>query len=207
MGKLKHNATEERKNVPKISSASRKLAAKRLEQLNPGGLPNFMREIKCQSREPLAPISSSELVNVSSGNSSQTEDKNVDLKDRNTDVKPEKNKNNNSDQEGQVAEKKVSEISVMMTKQPSLILDDNVFTFKPKVSTASARLVENLGTDFMTRQQQHLEKQKKFVSIDQPTLFCFFPYTCHGARYITLLRALGNAELRVLGRKLLPVYA
>ena len=193
--------------MPKISSASRKLAAKRLEQLNPGGLPNFMREIKCQSREPLAPISSSELVNVSSGNSSQTEDKNVDLKDRNTDVKPEKNKNNNSDQEGQVAEKKVSEISVMMTKQPSLILDDNVFTFKPKVSTASARLVENLGTDFMTRQQQHLEKQKKFVSIDQPTLFCFFPYTCHGARYITLLRALGNAELRVLGRKLLPVYA
>ena len=157
MGKRKHNATGERKNVPKISSASKNIAAKRLEQLNPEGLPNFMREIKCQAREPLAPIGSSELENASSSNSSRLESRNIE-------INSDKNKNNNSDQDSQVAQR-ASEISVMMTKQPSIILDDNIFTFKPKVSTASARLVENLGTDFMTRQQQHLEKQKKFVSM------------------------------------------
>ncbi|XP_074644662.1 tubulin tyrosine ligase 3-like isoform X2 [Tubulanus polymorphus] len=39
--------------------------------------------------------------------------------------------------------------------------DENPFTFQPKVSSASVRIVEGLGSDFMTRQQQHIEKQKK----------------------------------------------
>jgi hypothetical protein len=43
-------------------------------------------------------------------------------------------------------------------------LDENVFTFHPKVSSASAKIAENLGTDFMERQQMHLEKQKRLVS-------------------------------------------
>jgi hypothetical protein len=43
-------------------------------------------------------------------------------------------------------------------------LDDNIFTFKPKVSSASAKIVENLGTDFMARQQQHIERQRRNVS-------------------------------------------
>ena len=46
----------------------------------------------------------------------------------------------------------------------SLQLDENVFTFRPKVSSASAKIAEGLGTDFMSRQQIHLEKQKRLVS-------------------------------------------
>ena len=155
MGKRKHGLVSESKSIPHINSANRKLAAKRLEQLNPGGLPTSMREIKCQAREPLAPICS-ESENSLLVNSSKSEETNAYV---------ELDKNNNSDEDSKVAKQKINEVPVMMTKQPSIILDDNIFTFKPKVSTASARLVENLGTDFMTRQQQHLEKQKKFVSM------------------------------------------
>lgn len=48
---------------------------------------------------------------------------------------------------------------------PTQCLDESVFTFRPKLSTASAKIVENLGSDFMTRQQQHIDRQKKLVSI------------------------------------------
>ena len=41
--------------------------------------------------------------------------------------------------------------------------ENETFTFKPKVSAQSKRIVENMGTDFMERQQQHIEKQKKLV--------------------------------------------
>lgn len=40
--------------------------------------------------------------------------------------------------------------------------DADVFTFKPKVSRQSVRIAESLGTSFMTRQQNHLEKQKRY---------------------------------------------
>ena len=53
------------------------------------------------------------------------------------------------------------EISVVPTKQ----LDESVFTFCPKVSKASRKIAENLGSDFMTRQQQHIDRQKKLVSL------------------------------------------
>ena len=42
--------------------------------------------------------------------------------------------------------------------------DQNAFTFKPKASPHSVKIAESLTTDFMTRQQQHLEKQRKLVS-------------------------------------------
>ena len=167
MGKRKHGLVSESKSIPHINSANRKLAAKRLEQLNPGGLPTSMREIKCQAREPLAPICS-ESENSLLVNSSKFEENSLlvnSSKSEETNAYVELDKNNNSDEDSKVAKQKINEVPVMMTKQPSIILDDNIFTFKPKVSTASARLVENLGTDFMTRQQQHLEKQKKFVSM------------------------------------------
>jgi len=38
------------------------------------------------------------------------------------------------------------------------------FTFHPRVSSASSRIVENSGMDFLTRQQRHVEKQKKLVT-------------------------------------------
>ncbi|KAH9487791.1 Tubulin monoglycylase ttll3 [Bulinus truncatus] len=39
-------------------------------------------------------------------------------------------------------------------------LDESVFTFHPKVSSKSIRIVESLGTDFMSRQLKHIEHQK-----------------------------------------------
>lgn len=45
-----------------------------------------------------------------------------------------------------------------------VLLDSNVFTFRPKVSSASVKIVENSGTNFMARQQQHIQRQRKHVS-------------------------------------------
>jgi len=42
--------------------------------------------------------------------------------------------------------------------------EQNTFTFKPKASPHSLKIAETLTTDFMTRQQQHLDKQRKLVS-------------------------------------------
>lgn len=38
------------------------------------------------------------------------------------------------------------------------------FTFKPKVSSNSVKIVQQLKTTFMDRQQLHVEKQKRYVS-------------------------------------------
>ena len=48
------------------------------------------------------------------------------------------------------------------SRRPSFV-DNEVFTFAPKVSTKSAKIAQSLGTDFMSRQQQHLERQKRNV--------------------------------------------
>ena len=71
------------------------------------------------------------------------------------------------------------EFSVATSKQ----LDDSVFTFSPKVSKASKKIAKTLGSDFMTRQQQHLDRQKKIVScvlsIRINTLF-YYRFICAG---------------------------
>ena len=41
--------------------------------------------------------------------------------------------------------------------------DKEIFTFSPKVSSKSVKIAQSLGTDFMSRQQQHLERQKRNV--------------------------------------------
>jgi hypothetical protein len=44
-----------------------------------------------------------------------------------------------------------------MSGKNDVNLDDNIFTFKPKASSASAKIVENLGTDFMAQKiPQHI---------------------------------------------------
>ena len=54
------------------------------------------------------------------------------------------------------------------------------FTFRPKVSVQSTKIAESLGTDFMSRQQQHLEKQRKHV---RKNLFvAFFSLFCNSAK-------------------------
>ncbi|XP_052214248.1 tubulin glycylase 3B-like isoform X4 [Dreissena polymorpha] len=133
MGKNKRDVVSDENFIPRISSTSRKLAAKRLEQTSLGGLPHFMREIKCKSTVPLAPIPLNE------NNKAET---------------------TASDTRAENSIRKVLQ-PITMTAKP--LLDDSVFTFKPRVSSASAKIVENLGTDFMERQQQHLDKQKKMI--------------------------------------------
>ena len=57
--------------------------------------------------------------------------------------------------------------NLIMSKAPSVaarLVEENTFTFKPKVSPQSVRIAENLGSDFMSRQQQHIDRQKKNVS-------------------------------------------
>ncbi|KAL4225837.1 Protein monoglycylase ttll8 [Mactra antiquata] len=144
MEKLKDHAVGDRTFVPHINSASRKIAAQRFEQAAAAnGLPQYMSEIKCQSRVPLGPISCDE--------SSQSYEKTV--------AKQETEENS---QQLRNSGREILK-PVAMSKQASVMLDDNVFTFRPKLSTASAKIVENMGTDFMARQQQHLEKQKKLI--------------------------------------------
>nr|XP_009861473.2 tubulin monoglycylase TTLL3 isoform X2 [Ciona intestinalis] len=41
------------------------------------------------------------------------------------------------------------------------------FTFHPRVSTASSKMVENLGMNFLARQQRHMERQKKLYEENQ----------------------------------------
>ena len=70
----------------------------------------------------------------------------------------------------------ISNLGNMMTNKPGAtplrVYDENVFTFKPKVSATSVKIAESLGTDFMSRQQQHLEKQKRHVSITLIVTLC-----------------------------------
>lgn len=42
-------------------------------------------------------------------------------------------------------------------------LPGSEFTFKPQMSTASAKIAEGLGTTFMARQELHLQKQRQKV--------------------------------------------
>lgn len=37
------------------------------------------------------------------------------------------------------------------------------FTFKPKLNSQSYKIIEKIELDFMARQKQHLQKQKKMV--------------------------------------------
>ena len=48
------------------------------------------------------------------------------------------------------------------TRRP-VFIDNEIFTFAPKVSSKSVKIAQSLGTDFMSRQQQHLERQKRNV--------------------------------------------
>lgn len=148
MAKHKRNAVGYKKFIPRISSVSRRIVARRFEQTAStsmsNGIPHFMREIT--GRVQLAPISSDETT------LSTNVQKEVQVIE--TDESINKSK--------QLSKEVLKPIT--MSKQPSVLLDDNVFTFRPKVSSTSAKIVENMGTDFMGRQQQHLDKQKKHVS-------------------------------------------
>ena len=162
MGRNKRNEEVERKFVPRISAVSRKLAARRVDQASADvAVPRFMREIKCQTRLPLAPIAT--VNNYTNSKASEDDTCTNSISSIDKDI--------------------LKAITMNGSTKPSL--DDNVFTFKPKVSTASAKIVENLGTDFMARQQQHLEKQKKLVS--EPVCLIILNFDCGLTKFTSLL--------------------
>lgn len=159
MGKRKKINDETSTFKPKISSASRKIAARRLESLNTGGLPHFMLHTKNSYREPLAPIP----VNQSLVSTDVQRDLIV-ANDKASDFSlASKSDKSFKDKLDSVSNPDTHRSHNMSGKNDG-VLDDNIFTFKPKVSSASAKIVENLGTDFMARQQQHIERQRRNVS-------------------------------------------
>ena len=147
MGKKRHASLA--LFVPKISEKSKQIALEKLKRLDTNGVPHFMIETKSTlyARQTLAPIN---RVNATI----QEKDTWADSKK----VVPN------------IGEKGFKNAETDMNRNacsPSSVteLDETIFTFRPKVSTASVRIAESLGTDFMSRQQQHLEKQRKLVSI------------------------------------------
>jgi len=167
MGKKKRDDNGDYSFQPKISNASKRIAARRLESLDYGGLPHFMRDIKCRSRDPLAPIppnpnkskQSADILTESRGDSSDS----INTKEEPLFEKTLLSQNTlrfKYDKPGYSLPLRTG----IMGSKSEVLLDDNVFTFRPKVSTTSVKIVESLGTDFMSRQQMHLEKQKRHVS-------------------------------------------
>lgn len=168
MGRIKREKDENYTFVPQISAASKKLALRRLESLNRNeqdeNVPHFMLNIKCRSREPLAPISQEtykfDKTLVKTG---------IKPKETASAPQPGTDSENNSTKLAETnidfpKDKTGYHLRTGMNKTANVMLDDSIFTFRPKVSSASAKIVENLGTDFMSRQQQHIERQKRNVS-------------------------------------------
>ncbi|XP_060075665.1 uncharacterized protein LOC132555326 [Ylistrum balloti] len=162
MGRKRNDVHDNHTFAPQISEASKRIAARRLQSLD-GGVPHFMLNIKC--REPLAPIpSNSDKQKIPTicdeANESDRESKDELISD--TDLSSPKLSENcikfPKDKKGGYALR----TGTMATKA-NVLLDDSIFTFRPKVSSASVKIVESLGTDFMSRQQQHLERQKKHI--------------------------------------------
>ena len=61
-----------------------------------------------------------------------------------------------------LAKERGEKVRVGTEKRVALINDE--FTFKPKVSSNSVKIMQQLKTTFMDRQQMHVEKQKRYVS-------------------------------------------
>lgn len=53
---------------------------------------------------------------------------------------------------------------VRVGTEKRVALRNDEFTFKPKVSSNSVKIMQQLKTTFMDRQQMHVEKQKRYVS-------------------------------------------
>jgi hypothetical protein len=156
MMKLKEDVRKNCAFIPKISEASRKIATRRLKSLDSNGnVPHFMRDIKCRTLEPLGPIASDRSVIPGEKEEEEPNESETSNESPSTSKQNDKNVNKQSVYELRTGK---------MTAKSGVFLDDNIFTFRPKVSTASQKIVQNLGTDFMSRQQQHLDRQKRNVS-------------------------------------------
>lgn len=174
MGRAKYDVSAIYTFAPKISNTSKRIAARKLKSIkasegSSNALPHFMLNIKC--KEPLAPIAQNSdktkhpvedndlsRIRVDVDLCSPQLDPPVSASTEVTDVKKSREKK---------TERNIYQYQLrtgMMGSKAQVILDDSIFTFRPKVSMASAKIVENLGTDFMARQQQHLERQKRHVS-------------------------------------------
>lgn len=152
MGKRKTYVDPDLTFVPRISETSRRIASRRLEHLNTHGVPHFMLpilEVQRHTQKLLAPISSrSEKSKKSELNIINDREPRYPLHG------PQKDANVYSmNKNAETQATKISDI------------DETVFTFRPRVSNNSNKIVQSLPSNFLARQQQHLNKQKKYVSI------------------------------------------
>lgn len=189
MGRRKPYVDQELTFAPKISKTSKRIALRQSEHLETKGVPRFMKGTKSKklTLEPITsvPLTHKSIEEVQSPRTVSANDpldpehalvlsRSTVLPTLSPDISRAVGKMNG----GKLAVtgagageglKTVDPFNNAMSKNVylpprSIQLDENVFTFRPKVSSASAKIAESLGTDFMSRQQMHLEKQRRLVS-------------------------------------------
>lgn len=185
MGKSKPFVAHDLTFVPRISETSKRIALRRASRLDTKGIPHFMQST-ISKRLTLEPITSlpltdhksiGKIITVKTGSDQSLTSSRRLLSDRRpigtvgsgvNETESCKSSDTVLDSHYQEGAKRLRPLHAMSKSvyapPRSLQLDENVFTFHPKVSLASVRIAESLGTDFMSRQQQHIERQKKFVS-------------------------------------------
>jgi hypothetical protein len=185
MGRTKSHVDSELTFAPKISDNSRKLALLKIYAENDesaesgcvvtsrsdgqsvNGVPHFMkstisnvRRESVTSLAPLKKVPSKIKTLLLEKKISKVVKKDYASKFTNLSLRVAKDKG------ARIHAEIMAKAAAMHTPPNSgRIVDSETFTFKPKVSSRSASIAESLGTDFMARNQQHIEKQKKLVSI------------------------------------------
>ena len=182
MGRRKPFVEQELTFAPKISRASKRIADRLRLSDSEEGVPRFMKSTKSK-KLTLEPIAVESLSHRSRDSPKLFEgsDNLENVLGSTKSVLPSLTATPDSGATGNVVTAKLAvlgEEDGLKTIDPfnnamsknaylapkALQLDENVFTFRPKVSSASAKIAESLGTDFMARQQMHIEKQKRLVS-------------------------------------------
>ena len=158
MGKRKPYVDPDLTFAPRINDTSRKLALR--QDNNDTEVPRFMVETVSRyiSREPVFPTHKPEMVLTVNGKSSGNR---VSVEDELT-FSPKLN-----EASMRIARERGQQIKVNVANKAAAVAaklaEEHTFTFHPKVSTHSVKIAESLGSDFMSRQRQHLERQKRHV--------------------------------------------
>ena len=171
MGKRTPYVDPELTFAPQINSSSRRLASQRLESLESlrkvprtAPLPHFMSDTFAKKRyEPIAPIKTGHIPIMTMAAPSTKTPVKFKVKEPELTFSPKLNHTSLK-----IAREKGPQLRANIMHRAAAVtarlVEENTFTFKPKVSSHSVKIAESLGSDFMSRQQQHLEKQKRYVS-------------------------------------------
>ncbi|XP_050412137.1 uncharacterized protein LOC126827028 isoform X1 [Patella vulgata] len=207
MGKRSRYMDADLTFVPKISATSQRIALEKRHILeNSYGIPHFMLETKSRlnTREPLGPIvaitahqskprCTESMSDVKCSNkkvfhklSSEFEDPDSDCAEKSSILANPISKSpnemlikKNQEFDCETADKNVS----LSARHADL--DTSVFTFKPSLNMASIKIAETLNSDFMSRQQQHIENQRKHIKKADHQFKKNLTLSPHSKRYST----------------------